>query len=352
MKVALIGLPQSGKTTMFRSLTGAGGHREKGALNLGVVKVPDVRVDRLSDIFQPKKKVYAVIEVVEANAPHASEKKQGQSALDAAFLNLVKPMDAFLLVTRAFDEEGLCEPRADVDVILGEMLLADLMVLESRLERDALDRKKGKPGMPTDEREALEKCQALLNEGKRVADDPVLTANVLLRSYAFLTAKPVIVVANVAEADAAADRTAVLARHGLPVAGLPSFACCAQVEAEIQELPEDERHEFMEAMGITEPALNVVIREVYQALGLISFLTSGEDECRAWTIRKGTPAPQAAGAVHTDIEKGFIRAEIISYDEFISLGSEAAAKKAGKYRLEGREYVIADGDIIHFRFNV
>ncbi len=352
MKVALIGLPQSGKTTMFRALTGAGGHREKGALNLGVVKVPDARVDRLSDIFQPKKKVYAVIEVVEANAPHASEKKAGQSTLDAAFLNLVKPMDAFLLVARAFDEEGLCEPAVDVDAILGEFVLADLMVLEARLERDTMDRKKGKPGMPNDEREALEKCQALLNDGKRLADDAELCANPLLRNYSFLTGKPVIVVANVAEADAAADRVAVLSRYGLPVAGQPTFACCAQVEAEIQELPEDERPEFMEAMGITEPALNVVIREVYQALGLMSFLTSGEDECRAWTIRKGTPAPQAAGTVHSDIEKGFIRAEVIAYDEFIALGSEAAAKKAGKYRLEGRDYVVQDGDIIHFRFNI
>jgi GTP-binding protein YchF len=352
MKVALIGLPQSGKTTMFRALTGAGGHREKGALNLGVVKVPDARVDRLSDIFQPKKKIYAVIEVVEANAPHASEKKAGQSALDAAFLNLVKPMDAFLLVARAFDEAGLNEPGADVETILGEFLLADLMVLESRLERDSLDHKKGKPGMPADERAALEKCQALLNEGKRVVDDPALSAEPLLRSYAFLTSKPVIVVANVAEADAAADRIAVLSRFGLPVAGQPTFACCAQVEAEIQELPEEERPEFMEAMGITEPAMNVVIREIYQALGLMSFLTSGEDECRAWTIRKGTPAPQAAGTVHSDIEKGFIRAEVIGYDEFIALGSEAAAKKAGKYRLEGRDYVVQDGDIIHFRFNI
>ncbi len=352
MKVALIGLPQSGKTTMFRALTGAGGHREKGALNLGVVKVPDARVDRLAEIYQPKKKVYAVIEVVEANAPHASEKKAGQSALDAAFLNLVKPMDAFLLVARAFDEEGLCDPRADADTILSEMQLADLMVLESRLERDGQDRGKGKPGMPVEEREALLKCQALLNGGGRVADDPVLAGNVLLRTYAFLTAKPVIVVANVAEGDAAANRAAVLSRYHLPVSGLPTFSCCAQVEAEIQELPEEERPEFMEAMGIQEPALNVVIREVYEALGLMSFLTSGEDECRAWTIRRGTPAPQAAGAVHSDIEKGFIRAEVIAYDEFIALGSEAAAKKAGKYRLEGRDYVVQDGDIVHFRFNV
>lgn len=349
----MIGLPQSGKTTMFHALVGPGTAREHGALNLGTVRVPDARVDRLADIYNPKKRVYAQIEVVEANAPHAGEKKPGQgSALDAAFLNLVKPMDAFLLVARAFDEEGLCDPRADVEAIVDEMALADLMVLESRLERDAMDRKKGKPGMPGDERTALERCQALLNEGRRIAEDAEVSAVPALRTYAFLTARPILVVANVADRDAGTTTDALLARYGLPVRGLPSFACCAQVEAEVQELPEADRPDFLEAMGIKEPALDVVIRQVYDALGLMSFLTAGEDECRAWTIRKGTPAPRAAGAVHSDIEKGFIRAEIINYDEFVALGSEAAAKKAGKYRLEGRDYVVQDGDIVHFRFNV
>ncbi len=353
MKVALIGLPQSGKTTMFRALIGPGTSREHGALNLGIVRVPDTRVDRLADIYQPKRRVFAQVEVVEAQAPRTGEKRPGQgSTLDAAFLNLVKPMDAFLLVTRAFDEEGLCDPRADVEAIIDEMALADLMVLESRLERDALDRKKGKPGMDTDERTALERCQALLNDGKRIVEDAELSAEPSLRTYAFLTARPILVVANVAEGDAGTATEDLLARFGMPVRDLPTFSCCAQIEAEVQELPEEDRPDFLEAMGIREPALEVVIRQVYDALGLMSFLTSGEDECRAWTIRKGTPAPRAAGAVHSDIEKGFIRAEVIAYDDFILLGSEAAAKKAGKYRLEGREYVVQDGDIINFRFNV
>ncbi len=353
MKVALIGLPQSGKTTMFHALTGPGSSRERGALNLGTVRVPDARVDRLAEIYQPKRRIYAQIEVVEANAPHAGEKKPGQgSTLDAAFLNLVKPMDAFLLVSRAFDEEGLCDPRADVEAIVDEMALADLMVLESRLERDTMDRKKGKPGMPAEERTALEQCQTMLNDGRRIAEDAELAAVPALRTYAFLTARPILVVANVADREVGGDTAEVLARHGLPVRGLPTFACCAQVEAEVQELPEEDRPDFLEAMGIREPALDVVIRQVYDALGLMSFLTAGDDECRAWTIRKGTPAPRAAGAVHSDIEKGFIRAEIINYDEFLTLGSEAAAKKAGKYRLEGRDYIVQDGDIVHFRFNL
>jgi hypothetical protein len=352
MKVALIGLAQSGKTTMFHALTGPGTQREKGALNLGMVKVPDVRVDRLAEIFNPRKKVYAQIEVVEAQAPHTGERKPGQSGLDGAFLNLVKPMDAFLLVVRAFDEEGLNEPASDAAAVVDEMILADLMVLEARLERDALDRKKGKPGIGNEERDALEKCKALLDEGRRIHEVPEVAGLHILRSYAFLTARPILVVANVADQDAGSPTSEVLARFELPIRGLPSFACCAKVEAEIQELPPEERPEFMEAMGIREPALDVVIREIYTALGLISFLTSGEDECRAWTIRRGTLAPQAAGAVHSDIEKGFIRAEVITYDEFIILGSEAAAKKAGKYRLEGREYPVHDGDIINFRFNI
>jgi len=352
MKVALVGLPQSGKTSLFQALTGSSGHSSRGALNLGTVKVPDARVDRLADIYQPKRRVYATVEVVEANTPAATaERRPGQSALDAAFLNLVKPMDAFLLVLRAFDEEGLDDPRADLRLLLDEMALADLVVLESRLERDEMDRKKGKPGMGAEEREALLRCQRVLNDGRRIAEDGDLAGSPWLRAYAFLTARPCIAVLNVRDEDAAAG-AAVLDRFGLREAGLPCLPCSARLEAEVAELPEEDRPAFLQELGIAEPAVHVVVREVYRALGLVSFLTAGEDECRAWPIRRGTLAPQAAGVVHSDIEKGFIRAEVISYDDFIALGSEAAARKAGRYRLEGRDYVVQDGDIIHFRFNV
>ena len=352
MKVALVGLPQSGKTMLFQALTGIEGGREKGGLTMGTLKVPDTRVDRLAELFQPKKTTHAVIELVEAHAPHKSEKRANESTLDAAFLNLVKPMDAFLIVARAFDEEGLSEPRKDVDALVDEMLLADLMLVETRLERDDLEHKKGKPGMIAEEKNALVRCRAVLDAGKRIYEDAELAAEPTLRTYAFLTARPILVVANVGENDVATDPVALLARFELPVRGLPTFAASAKVEAEIQSLPEEEREDFRGAMGVREPVLEVLVREVYGALGLISFLTSGEDECRAWTVRRGTLAPRAAGAVHSDIEKGFIRAEVIAFDEFNALGSEAAAKKAGKYRLEGREYVVQDGDIIHFRFNV
>ncbi len=352
MKVALVGLPQSGKTSLFQALTGTEPGREKAGLTMGTVRVPDARVDKLSGMYQPKKTTHAVIEVVEAHAPHKDEKKASESSLDAGFLNLVKPMDAFLLVVRAFDEAGLNDPRADIETLVSEMILADLMLVETRLERDELEHKKGKPGMPADERDALKCCHTLLNDSRRLYEDPALAARPELRTYAFLTARPMLAVVNVGEDDIPKTRDEVLARFRLPVLGIPTFACCAKSEGEIQVMPEAERADFREMLGVREPVLDVMVREVYAALGLVSFLTAGEDECRAWTIRKGTPAPRAAGAVHTDIEKGFIRAEVIAFDDFVALGSEAAAKKAGKYRLEGREYVVQDGDIVHFRFNI
>jgi len=350
MKVAIIGLAQSGKTTLFQALTGADASKQKGGMAIGTVKVPDARVDKLSEMYQPKKTTHATIEVVEAHAPRGAE---GRSAgLDAAFLNVCKPMDAFLLCIRAFDEEGLCDPKADVEAVIADMLLADLMVVENRLERIATDAKKGKSNATPEEVQALERAKALLDAGKLMRDEPAVANSPLLRNYALLTSRPILVILSTGDADTQTPTDAVLARHGLPVFGLPGFACCAKVEEEIQGLPQAERPAFREAMGITEPVLDVVVREVYRALGLISFLTSGEDEVRAWTIRDGTLAPRAAGAVHTDIEKGFIRAEVVSFEDFVRLGSEAAARRAGRYRLEGREYVVQDGDIVNFRFNV
>jgi ribosome-binding ATPase len=352
MKVALVGLPQSGKTSLFTALTGTEPTREKAGMTMGTVKVPDARVDKLSEMYRPKKTTHAVIELVEAHAPHKDENKASKSTLDAGFLNLVKPMDAFLLVVRAFDEEGLNDPRADFDTLLSEMILSDQMLVETRLERDEADRKRGRPGMSEDERDALRRCLTLLENGQRIYEDAELAARPELRSYSFLTARPMLAVVNVGEDEIPKPTAEVLARLQLPVGGIPTFACCAKAEGEIQAMPESERKEFREMLGVREPVLDIMVRELYAALGLISFLTSGEDECRAWTIRRGATAPRAAAAIHADFEKGFIRAEVVAYDDFIALGSEAAAKKAGKYRLEGRDYVVQDGDIVHFRFNV
>ncbi len=350
MKAAIIGLPQSGKTTLFQAMAGSRATRERGALTIGTVKVPDPRVDRLAEMYHPQRVVHATLEVVEAHAPAMghSDRREG---LDAAFLNLVRPMDAFLLVVRAHDEEGLNEPARDAEAVLADLILSDLMVVENRLERIATDRKKGKP-VSAVEAKALEHARQALEAGRRVRDDADLRDLPDLQPFALLTARPVLVIANIAERDLAREASEVLRRLGLPVQGLPCFVCCAQVEQEVEDLPPEERDEFRAALGVREPVLGVVARELYAAMGLISFLTVGEDEVRAWTIRAGTPAPQAAGAVHSDIERGFIRAEVVAYEDLVSLGSEAAARKAGRYRLEGRDYVVRDGDVIHFRFAV
>jgi len=352
MKVAVIGLPQSGKSTFFHALTGPSGSRNKGDLSIGMVSVPDERLDRLTDMFEPGRTIHAVIELVEAHAPSLGSRDGSVHGLDAAFLNMVKPMDAFLLVTRSFDGEGMCDPAGDVETVISDLVLADLIVIEGRLERIEENRRKGKEEMPADEKRALEQALVVLNDGRLIHDDPELAAAPSLRSYAFLTARPLMVVANVAEEDLERDQQVLLEGIGLPVHGLPSFTCCAGIEQEIGDLPPAERDEFMEAMGVKESVLDVVIRKTYSSLGLISFLTVGKDEVRAWAIREGTPALKAAGSVHSDMERGFIRAEVIEYNDLISMGSEAAVKKAGKARLEGRDYPVRDGDVINFRFAV
>lgn len=348
MKVAVIGLPQSGKTTLFHSLAGADSVFEKGGLTMGMVRVPDTRVDHMTSVFNPKKTVYAQIEVVEAQARSSSSTGKG---LDGAFMNAVKPMDALLLVTRAFDGEGLCEPAEDVARVIEEMILTDQIVVENRLERLNADKGKGKP-VSAEELALLEKALPVLESGRRLFDEPELATHPALRNFSFVSAKPLLVVMNVSDDDAATTPDTLMARFGLPVRGVRTFPVAAKVEEEIRDLPPEERTEFLAAMGIDTPALHRIINEIYTALGLISFLTVGEDEVRAWTIRRGTLAPQAAGTIHSDMEKGFIRAEVIGYTDFVALGSEAAARKAGKYRLEGKEYPVTDGDIVNVRFNV
>ncbi len=348
MKAAIIGLPQSGKTTLFQAMAGSRATRERGALTIGTLKIPDPRVDRLAAMYHPRRVVHATLEVVEAHAPTMGQSDR-RGGLDAAFLNLVRPMDAFLLVVRAHDD--LDDPARDAQTILADLILSDLMVVENRLDRLATDQKKGKP-VSAAEVAALERARQVLESGQRVRDDGELRDGAELKPYALLTARPIVVIANIAERDLGRDPAEVLTRLGLPIQGLPCFACCARVEQEVEDLPPEDRDEFRAALGIREPVLGVVARELYAAMGLISFLTVGEDEVRAWPIRAGVHAPQAAGAVHSDIERGFIRAEVIAYEDLVALGSEAAARKAGRYRLEGRDYVVRDGDVIHFRFAV
>lgn len=348
MKAAIIGLPQSGKSTLFRALCGRRTAREHGVYAIATIPILDPRVDRLKEMFRRPRAVYATLEIVEVQAQNLG-KGDRQTGLDASSLGFVRPMDAFVLVIRAFDLENEKEAAVAVENVLSDIILTDLITVENRLERIATEKRKGKQ-VSADEVKALESAKAILEAGKRIFENKDLREAKELAPYALLSAKPTIVVANIAEKDLGLNQEDVLRRFGLPVHDLPTLACCAQVEQELSELLPQEQAEFRQALGVKEPVLDVLIRVLYSEMGLISFLTVGEEEVRAWPVRAGTLAPKAAGVVHTDMERGFIRAEVISYEDLVACGSEANARKAGKYRLEGREYQVQDGDVIHFRF--
>ncbi len=354
MRVGIIGLPRAGKTTVFNALTGAAaatgtfGAGGKKA-NLGVIKVPDPRVDQLAAIFRPKKTTYA--EITFADIPGPAE--GAEIGREPATVDLIKGCDALALVVRAFSGEevphpaGSVDPARDLAAVEGELALLDLIVVERRAERMAKERK----ASPV-EVEAVGKARAWLeaerplralglSEGERKA----------LAGFKLLTEKPLLVVANLGESgeDGLPALRAEAERRGLPL-----IALRGRLEMEVAALPPEEQGPFLAGFGLAEPARDQFIRAAYALADLISFLTAGEDEVRAWPIRRGTPAQQAAGKIHSDIERGFIRAEVVAFDDFIALPqkSMAKAREAGKLRLEGKEYIVRDGDIINFRFNV
>jgi GTP-binding protein YchF len=347
MKVGIVGFPGAGKTTVFNALTGlhaaVGGYGDPGKANLGSIKVPDARIDRLSEIFQPRKTTYA--ETVFVDVPGASA---GASALDQATLNQMRDADALALVLRGFPDPltaAPADPLRDFENFRGELILADLAVIEKRLERVRKEQKGS-------EVELLDRCRSALE-----AETPLRRVELspgeerALAGFALLSRLPLLVAVNGAEADAGQPLpTALQAR--LDADGVGGISLCAQIEMEIAALPADERGAFLADLGLTESARDRFIQAAYGLLDLISFLTSGEDEVRAWPIRRGTTAVKAAGKIHSDIERGFIRAEVVAFDDFVRLGSDAKCREAGKLRLEGKEYVVRDGDIIHFRFNV
>lgn len=352
MKIGLVGLAGSGKTSLFNLLTGLhadtspGGGRTKA--NVGVTKVPDARVDYLASVYQPKKTTYAEIHFADMPGQAPSKSSGG---LSPQVVGDLRPMDVLTLVLRGFESpmlEASPDPMRDFAGLEAELLLADLPLVEKRLERLTKEH-----GQEQDrEREVLQKCLAHME-----AEQPLRTLalrddeTARLRGFQFLSQKQVLALVNTSEdAPQAAPQPALEAR--LNEAGIPLLKLCATLEAEIQELEPDDREAFLADLGVTETGRERFIHEAYQALNLISFLTAGEDECRAWTIERDTRAQTAAGRIHSDIERGFIRAEIIAFDDFREHGSEAKAKQAGRYRLEGKEYLVQDGDIAHFRFNV
>jgi GTP-binding protein YchF len=349
VKAGLTGFGGAGKTTVFNALTGL--HAETGGAggerpNLGVIKVPDARVDRLAEIFEPKKTTYAEVSFVDFPPPRNAPQKR--AVLTPDVVAQLRDVDALVEVVRGFPDLAGAPPTpvADLEAFGAELLLADLGVVEKRLER--LKKEKGQER----ERALLERVQAALEEGKPLRLLPLAAEErAQLAGFAFLTLRPLLVVLNVTESEAAAPLPEEVAARA-KAEGAEALALSAKVEAELADLEPDDRGAFLADLGLTAGARERFIRASYALLDLISFFTTGEDECRAWPVRRGTTALKAAGKVHSDIERGFIRAEVVSYDDFARLGSEARCREAGKLRLEGKEYVVQDGDIIHFRFAV
>lgn len=358
MEVGIIGLPVSGKTTLFSTLSGQSAQPTFGGkveVHRGVVKVPDERLDKLSEIFQPKKKVPATIEYIEVGG--MEQEASTAKGFDPQFLHVLKNTAAICVVIRAFENEfhphpsGSIDVRRDIQTVETEFLLSDLSIVENRLERLEKQIKKSKEDENLRELALLKRCREFLETEKPLREMEFSEEEALLiRGFQFLSAKPIILVINIGEGDIAKETelaAQIPARTNVKV-----IALCAKAEQEISQLAEEDRALFLEDLGIREPALHKLIRTSFDLLGLISFFTVGDDECRAWTIKKGFTAPKAAGAIHTDFERGFIRAEVVRYDDFIKLKSMAKCRENGMLRLEGKNYIVQDGDILTIRFNV
>ncbi|QGP91880.1 Ribosome-binding ATPase YchF [Neomoorella glycerini] len=351
----IIGLPLVGKTTLFNLLTQAGAETSAFAgrtkTNIRTAPIPDPRLDFLASLYHPRKVTPATLEIIDV--PGLTR------GAGAAFLAAVREVDALLHVVRAFCREdvphveGSLNPVRDLEMINAEILLADLQLVETRLERIAASKKI--KGDLLAEQSALRRCQEALE-----AEKPLLEAGLtaeewqVLRHMGFLTTKPMIIVVNIDEEQLRAGHyegqeeiEAYATARGIPVLNL-----CAALEAEIARLEPADREVFLQEMGITEPGIDRLARAIYRRLGLISFLTAGEDEVRAWTIKEGTNARAAAGKIHSDIERGFIRAEVVNFSDLARLGDMNKVKEKGLARLEGKDYIVQDGDIINFRFNV
>ena len=351
MKVGIVGFAGVGKTTVFNALTGLGaqtGFGGKEKANLGMIKVPDARVTFLTEVWSPKKVTLAEIAFVDVAGPEGGQKEGG--GLDSRVVNHMRECDALVQVVRGFESPALdaaADPLAELDAFNSEMVLTDLIQVENRLER--LRKEADKNSL---ERPLMERMQAHLESGARLATLE-FSENDLQRlsGYRFLTLKPCMALLNLPDTQAADPLPQPFAAAAAAL-GLSAMALSAAAEAEIAELPPADQADFLADLDLEAPARDRFVQAVYEQLDLISFLTMGPDECRAWTIDRGTSARAAAGKIHSDIERGFIRAEIIAFEDFRALGSEAKCREAGKLRLEGKEYIVQDGDIMHVRFNV
>ena len=365
MKLGIVGLPNVGKSTLFNSLTKAGAESANYPFctidpNVGIVAVPDERLTKLTEMYHSAKTTPAVIEFVDiAGLVKGASKGEG---LGNQFLANIREVDAIVHVVRCFEDpnvihvDGSVDPLRDIETINFELIFSDIEVLERRIAKTVRGAKNDKT--LAKELELQNRIKAHLEAGKlaKTFETNDEDEQAWLEEYNLLTYKPVIFAANVSEDDLADDGASnphvAAVREYAKESDCEVFVVCAEIEAEISELDDDERKEFLEEMGLKESSLEKLIRASYSLLGLISYLTAGETETRAWTITKGTKAPQAAGKIHSDFERGFIRAEIVRYEDLIELGSLNAAKEKGLLRSEGKEYVVQDGDVILFKFNV
>lgn len=365
MKLGIVGLPNVGKSTLFNSLTKAGAESANYPFctidpNVGIVAVPDERIKLLGEMYQSKKVTPAVIEFVDiAGLVKGASKGEG---LGNQFLSNIREVDAIVHVVRCFEDanvvhvDGSVDPLRDIETINLELIFSDIEILERRIAKTAKGARMDKT--LAKELELLQRVKAHLENGEMAITMEIEDEDekAWFADYNLLTAKPVIFAANVAEDDllddAAGNAQVDKVREYAAKQGSEVFVICAQIEQEIAELDDDEKAMFLEDLGLSESGLEKLIKASYKLLGLISYLTAGEDETRAWTIKVGTKAPQAAGKIHSDFERGFIKAEVVNYKDLLELGSLSAAKEKGLVGMEGKEYVVKDGDVILFRFNV
>lgn len=364
MKLGIVGLPNVGKSTLFNALTNAGAQAANYAFctiepNVGVVAVPDYRIDKLAQMYSPDKITPATIEFVDiAGLVKGASKGEG---LGNKFLSHIREVDAIIHVVRCFENDdimhvdGSVDPVRDIETINLELILSDTEILQRRIDRDT-KAMKGDKSLASDVNFFTRVKQQLDNAVSARAVEMTEEEKQLLSTVSLLSSKPVIYACNMSEEDFAGNvennKYFCAVKEIAAAEGSEVLPVCAELEAQIAELSKEEKEMFLSELGIEQSGLDLLIQKSYDLLGLMSYLTAGKPEVRAWTIKKGTKAPQAAGKIHSDFERGFIRAEVISFDELMETGSMAAAKEKGLVRSEGKEYVMQDGDIVLFRFNV